>query len=203
MESGTSNGLYIIVAIVIMSIFLIITTSMGVSVNGMITDMVSVVEDGNEFVLEEVKPAPPTIVHNIEPPYEGFEGVYVAFFDNPRLQELGVTDDRHGFNEAIYAAGVETGGTDKIYVEYAVFDKKGNVTERFVYGDKNTATHIAINDERLLPKGSEYSTIGGGYAIGTGSVRYLQLEKGPDNGKMYIMGTDEGVDTADRVHANK
>ena len=203
MESGTSNGLYIMVAIVIMSIFLFITSSMGVSVSGMINDMVGVVEDGNEFVLEEIEPAPPTIVNNIVPPYEGFEGVYVAFFDNPRLQELGVTDDRHGFNEAIYAAGVETGGTDKIYVEYAVFDEKGNITERFVYGDKNTATHVAINDERLLPKGTEYSTIKGGYAIGTGSVRYLQLEEGPDTGKQYIMGTDEGIETADRVHANK
>lgn len=50
---------------------------------------------------------------------------------------------------------------------------------------------------------NKYDVIKGGYAIGTGSVRYLEHKTGTNTGKQYIIGTDEGVGTADRVHANK
>lgn len=210
MEEGTGLSLYILVGSILFGLFAVMATAFGTDIQAQTGNFVACVQS---YVLDDPTDCggsdsnetttPTTIVHNIEANYEGFEGVYEAFLDNVRLQVLGVTDDRHGFNEAIYAAGIEAGSTDNMYVEYAVFDENGNIRERFIYGDIKTANHVVINDERLLPKGNEYSVIGGGYALGTGSVRHLKHQSGINNGKIYIIGTDEGVETADRVHANK
>lgn len=160
MESGTSNGLYIILATVIMSIFLIISTGMGVSVSGMINDMVGVVEDGNDFSLNKIHISSTDI--RIGPTGNEWLNLEQTERDEYFNTFLGkVTNEVEGVESSDWYNRLVTHSTSsKEYsgAIYGVYNDDGKLIKTYSYGlnsDSNYSSegfkYIDVNDLRLVP----------------------------------------------------
>lgn len=182
MEQGTSNGLYIIIAIVIMSMFLMITTGLGSDIGEMLTSITGTVDGQNEDVMggltrEELEEA--ILAEN------GTEDVQ----DFMRNERINSNFSKMVAIQEFFANSM--GSQRNVQAEFVVYDENGKAqsVEKFKgVGDPTSAGRLLYtNDLTRIPTGEGYEVVaedrgpdGAIRSIRVQSTEMLREQTGPD-----------------------